>query len=515
MSEPSSEQDKYTIDEMMDRLKGRDQADSPDSELVTRSDGTQAMKVRKRRRRTDQTVNTETKRNQRVQIIQITGFVVLIIALGLIAGIGILYANSASFRDGLSAKSESVSGAKVVLKQFRMNPATANSAQMTMEWPAGNVLNSMSLRTIVAKIAPVSFLGKIFSGEEIVAATGELIVKAPSAGEPVRFSKAEQGVSPFKFNRYSVPALDIFFGGEKRYSNMLEKTEVSLYPGSLPGRSEVRFVGGLLKAESWPQMELDRSYMKIFGGSIDVMSLRFMIPTVKNTANQEKGFIDFSGKIQPLDTDATHVLAAVMESFRLNYLLGADLGRFILGRVETKEVSDSNFLVVKPGSDELPVLELTLGNALNSRIDLSGFNFLSKLSIGLNEDWYELPNFDNEISMLVKRQGERVEIREIKFEERGRMAVRGRLVNGAGGAISGELQIGLPEGIVVGSKNKKIDMMFGQVREGYRWVELIIGGTSAVPTDNFMELYDAAESSVKEKPEISPKDSFEGLIDEE
>jgi hypothetical protein len=52
---PNSDKDKYTIDEMMGRLKKRKEAEmSP--ELVTRSDGSQALRVKKRKRRTDQSV---------------------------------------------------------------------------------------------------------------------------------------------------------------------------------------------------------------------------------------------------------------------------------------------------------------------------------------------------------------------------------------------------------------------------------------------------------------------------
>ncbi len=56
--------------------------------------------------------------------------------------------------------------------------------------------------------------------------------------------------------------------------------------------------------------------------------------------------------------------------------------------------------------------------------------------------------------------------------------------------------------------------MFGQVREGYRWVDLEIAGTSAVPTDNFLDLYNAARSPQGEASEadLTAPDSFESLI---
>lgn len=516
MSEQSSEPEKYSLDEMMDRLKGRDGEGKSDGELVTRSDGSQAMKVKKRRRRTDQAVNKETKRNQRMQILQITGFAILIAAIGLIAGIGIIYANSTSFRDGLTSTLETASGAKVELKQFRMNPATANSNKVNLEWPGGNALQSLQVLNIVSKIAPASFLGNAFSGEEIVASTGDLILKSPVVGEPVRNSEAATGELPVRFNRYFVPVLNIYFGGEKRSANMLGKTEASLFPGGINGQAELRFNGGLLKAEGWPPLALDRSYIKFRGQDLEVKSLRFGIPVAPNKEDTDRGYINFSGIVQPLNPDATHILGVELSSFRLSYLLGADLGRFFLGRLETAETPESNFLLVTPGSSDSAKLELATTNALDSRIDLSGFKFLPSLAKVLEDRWYELPNFDDGVSMLVSREGDAVELKEFTLEKRGRMAVRGTMRNGEGGQIRGKIRVGIPDGMITSVKNKRIDAMFGQVREGYRWIDLEIGGTSAVPTDNFLDLYNAARVSeeAREADTVSP-DSFENLIDPE
>lgn len=516
MSDQSSEPEKYSLDEMMDRLKGRDEAGNPEGELVTRSDGSQAMKVRKRRRRTDQAVNNETRRNQRIQIMQIAGFAVLIVALGLIAGIGIIYANSTSFRDGLISKLEAGSGAKVDLKQFRMNPATANSGRVDFEWPGGNALGSLQLSGIVAKIAPASFLGKAFTGEEIIADAGDLVLQAPVAGNPSRTTGGTTGKLPVRFNRYSVPALNVYFGGEKNPENSLAKTEASLFPGGLAGKAELRLNGGLLKSGDWPPLALDRSYMVFRGPDLEVKSLRFGIPVEANKKDMDPGFIEFSGTVKPLDPNATHTLGVELSSFNLSYLLGADLGRFFLGRLETLDTPDSNFLLVTPGSPDQALLELATTNALDSRIDLSGFKFLSNLATVLEDRWYELPNFDDDVKMQINRKGGVVEVKEFSLEKRGRMAVRGSIRNGEAGQIRGTLRVGVPEGMILAADSKRLNAMFGQVREGYRWIDLEIGGTSAVPTDNFLELYHAAKTAVEEQaPEMRTNDSFENLVDPE
>ena len=497
----------------MDRLKGREDEGKSQGELVTRSDGSQAMKVKKRRRRTNQTENKETKRNQRLQILQITAFAILIVAVGLVAGVGIIYANSTPFRDGLTSKFESASGAKVDLKQFRMNPATANSNRVELDWPGGNVLESLNVINVTAKIAPASFLGKAFSGEEIVANSGELMLKAPVAGEPALHTASAGGELPVKFGRYSVPTLNVFFGGEKRSANMFEKTEASFFPGGIAGQGELRFNGGLLKTEGWPSLALDRAYMKFRGQDLEVKSMRFGIPIAPNEKDADRGHINFSGTVQPLDPGASYSLAVELESFRLSYLLGADLGRFFLGRLETVETPDSNFLLLTPATPDSAKLELAGTNALGSKIDVSGFKFLLTMANVLQDTWYKLPDFDSNVSMLVSREGSAVELKEISLEKRGRMVMRGDIRNGEAGQIRGKLRIGIPDGMILSSKSKALNAMFGQVREGYRWIELEIGGTSAVPTDNFLELFEAAKVGAEsEEADAVAPDSFESLI---
>jgi hypothetical protein len=515
MSAPSSEPEKYTIDEMMDRLKGRDASDNT-PELVTRSDGSQAMKVKRRRRRTNQAVNEETKRNHRIQVVQIAGFAILVVVLGLAAGICVLYANSSSFRKSLLGKLEDSSGAKVSLIQFRVNPATANAGKAVMEWPEGNALASLDLTAVTAKIAPASFLGNTFSGEEIVAGQGELILRAPSEAHSKPNKSGTEGDLAVKFQRYSIPSLNIRFGGAAGQGRTLKGTEASFYPRMIQGQAEMRFQGGLFEFDAWPPVVLDRSYIMIRDGNFEIQSMRFMMPKAPNDRKVDKGFIDFSGTIKPLETGTTHTLEASVQELSLPFLAGADLGRFFLGSVDSAQIPDSNFLTFTPDSPESSVLEVTLSNSLNSRIDLGGFKFLAQLSAALDDRWYEYPNFDDEVALLVKRRAGKVEIDKINLVSRGRMVVRGSVANAEGGAISGTLRIGIPDTTVSAAPNKRLNLLFGEVREGYRWLDVAISGTSAVPEDNFKELYlKAAETPVEEPsaPDESP-DKFENLIEE-
>ena len=93
------------------------------------------------------------------------------------------------------------------------------------------------------------------------------------------------------------------------------------------------------------------------------------------------------------------------------------------------------------------------------------------------------------------------------------MVVRGELFSGEGGMIKGKLRIGIPESTVTAAGDKKIAKMFGDVLEGYRWIEVEISGTGAMPEDNFMTLYmDNSSQKPSSDREGMPQDSFEELI---
>lgn len=513
MPDPSSDPEKYTIDEMMDRLKGRESSDTS-PKLVTRSDGSQAMKVRKRKRRTNQADKEDAKRNHRVQLIQIAGFVILVVLLGLAGGIAILYANSSAYREALLEKLEVSSGAEVSITQFRINPATANANKVLLKWPAGNALGSLALDSITAKVAPQTFLGKVFSGEEIVARKGKLWLRAPDKLQPIRHKREAGGALPVRFSRYSVPFLDIGFG-EATGRRRLAGTEASFYGGVVADHAEIRLQGGLLEFDQWPPLVLDRSYIKVSDGALQIQSMRFGIPKGADVSKADTGSIDFTGTVNPLEAGAIHTLGANVQGMRLPYLVGVDFGRFFTGGVDSAEIPDSNFLAFSPDSPDSAVLELTLTNSVDSRIELGGFVFLSQLAAVLDERWYEAPIFEDDATFVVRRLGADVEIKDISFVNRGRMSIRGSLSNGNAGTLAGTLRIGLPETTVTAAQNKRLDLLFGPTREGYRWLDVKVGGTSAMPKDNFKEQYTKAGEapSAEAKPKADDPDTFDSLIE--
>lgn len=526
MPDSNSEPERYSIDEMLDRLKQRE-PEQGEAQLVTRADGTQALKVRKRKRRTDQPRDRLKAQNQRMQLFQIAGLVIFVVLILLVAGGLVLYANSSGYREKLITSIERLSGSEVKLKQFRMNPATASASKLEMGWPEGSVLHRLEVTGLKAKIAPINFLGGVFHGEELVGHKANLFLSGAPATEPVaKNEKAEQSI---EFGRYFAPSVNIFFSKEQKWDRMLEGTEVSCFQTSSKGDGEIRLNQGILKFKGWPKMALDRSYIRVQKDQLDVQTLRFHLPDVQVDGKADRGYIDFTGKIRPADPGATHVLNAQLDDFQLPYLLGDDLGRFFRGAVTHQTGQDSQSQIeFKTDTEGSVVLNLNLTQAVGSRLQLLQFKFLGQLAIALEDAWYEVPIFDHDIGLSLKRSAQAVEVGHFKFSQRGRMVVEGSLnTDGSGGKISGKLRVGIPASIIEAGDNRRLEALFSPESEDYRWLDLEIKGTSAMPIDNFKELYQSVDLSKQvvetpvqetEKPEETKEpgvDTFENLIEGE
>jgi hypothetical protein len=526
MSDSNSEPERYSIDEMLDRLKQRE-PEQGEAQFVTRSDGSQALKARKRKRRTDQPRDRLKAQNQRMQLFQIAGLIIFVVVILLFAGGLILRANSSSYREKLITSIELISGSKVKIKQFRMNPATASASKLEMSWPEGSVLHRFEVTGLTAKIAPINFLGGVFHGEELTGSEASLFLTGAAVTDPNEKDEREKAEQSIQFGRYFIPSVNIFFSTELKWDRMLEGSEVSYFHNPSKGDCEIRLNQGILKFKGWPKLALDRSYIRIQKDELDVQTMRFHLPEVQVDGKSDKGYIDFTGKMRPADTGTTHVLNAQLDDFQLPYLLGQDLGRFFRGAVTHHADKDrQNQIEFKTDADENAVLKLNLTQAVGSRLQLLQFRFLGQLAIALEDAWYEVPIFDHDIEISMKRSGEAVEIDRFQFTQRGRMVIEGSLnAEGSGGKISGKLRVGIPASIVEAADNRRLEALFSPESEDYRWLDIEVKGTGAMPTDNFKELYQSVdlkkqvvETPVQEteKPKEAKEpglDTFDSLIE--
>jgi len=493
MSGAPSEPEKYSIDEMMDRLK-TPSSGNPDEEgeLVVRADGTQAIRVRKRKRRSSQPVKEQHIRNRRARILQVSAAMVLIVVAGLTIGAAVIYANSPPFREGLVQKISQSTGAEVDLQTFRMNPKSANAGTLQLKWPAGNVLDNLFVRGINADIFPSSFLGKSMNGEEITVTQGILALRIPQPGEPLRTEAAPEGALPIQFKRYRFPSFNLTLGDTTAPAISLVKSEASFAPNAVSGRTQFSLNQGDLTVSGWPKLRMSRAFIEFRGKEIDIVGLRVM------DENDNRGVFELSGTVLPYSPDRLSTLSVQLESFPLGGLTSTAFGKLFSGRIDSLPTTKSNYLTFHPS--ETPATKLAIGfrSSLTSNMEITGFPFLVALSQTLEDNWFQRPVFAGEDAAgSLLREAGTVSLHDIRFENKGRMALRGSISMAANQNLSGNLEVGVAEAMINTSRTPRLKTLFGPAKEGFRWITLKIGGGAAAPTDNFKELYLAPDTAPK------------------
>jgi hypothetical protein len=480
-----SEPEKYSIDEMMDRLKSRPEEDPlHDGELVTRADGSQAIKVRKRKRRSHQPHKELEKKTRRTRMIQVSGALLLLLLAAFSVGSAIVYSNSAPFREGVLRMIRETTGSQVRMEEFRVNPSHAVAGRLEFTWPEDGILRDLTVRGVSASIAPAFFFGKSITGEEITCADG-ILTLGPPAGLATS-GPAGDKPSPIHFNRYAITRFNVLLGDAARPAASLVDSEASFQKDSENGRPQLLLNRGHVQLPGWPKIRIDRAHLEFRDREVDVVGLRLLHET------DNRGVLEMSGTVSPHATDRPSTLDVRMESFLLSGIAGPEIGQLLAGRIDTQSKLKSNYLAFTPGSQTAANLEVSFRNASNSSFNVQGFPFLAQLALMLDDKWYAQPVFDNEANGSLRRQGATVTLEDLYFEQKARMALRGSLTIAADRRLGGTLEVGLTEAMLKASGHPKLNAMFGPADEGFRWLALSISGSGAKPADNFLQLADAA-----------------------
>jgi hypothetical protein len=501
-----SEPEKYSIDEMMDRLKNPP-AEEPleDGELVIRADGSRAIKVRKRKRRSHQPHKEMLKKSRRARMIQVAAALLLLLMAAFAVASAIVYSNSAPFREGVIRMIRDTAGAEVQLEEFRVNPSHAVAGRLLLKWPEGGILGDLTLRGVSASISPAFFFGKSIQGEEVNCAEGTLNLQAPSpitASTPVTTAGKP---SPIRFKRYAIPRFNVRMGDLTRPSASLLESEASYETDSENGRLELLLNRGQIYLPGWPKLRMDRAHIEFRDREIDLVFMRLLHEI------DSSGMLELVGTVSPYATDRPSTLDVRMESFLLSGIVGPDLGQLFAGRIDSQSKVKSNYLAFTPGSEAGVTLAVTFRNALNSSLEIQAFPFLTHLSLMLGDNWYERPVFETEANGTLRRQGAMVALEDLHLEQKARMALRGNLTLAADRRLDGTLAVGLPEAMIKSSGHPKLEAMFGPVDGGFRWLSLKITGSGGKPVDNFLEIADATRPAKPSPQPESKVPSFEDL----
>ncbi len=504
---PSNEPEKYSIDEMMERLQSRPEDGLPeDGELVIRADGSQAIKVRKRKRRSRQPHKEKLVVSRRSRIIQVAASLVLLLLAIFGCGIALVYANSAPFRESLIGRISTRTGGVVELGQFRMTPTRANAGQIHLNWPEGNVIQDISFRTVSANIAPSSFLGQSMNGDEVTSPEGTVTLRVPDPSKPRLAQGAGQKSSgDVVFKSLSCANLTVLLGEKAFPMARISKTEASFVPANSKGLPQLLLNRGELAIPGWPKLLIDRSYIEFRGSVLDVVGMRF------RSEKESIGHFEVSGTISPYDTATESILSVQLKTFPMAGIVGPEWSRMFNGQVDSRPAAKSNFLSIQTGPDLGGALEVSFAGSAASPFQVSRFPFLFAIGQITDDGWYENPRFEGDASGVLRRTNGCVYFEKLDFSNKSRMALQGNVSSSADLKLSGQLKVGLADAVIIASKNAKLNSLFGPPDEGFRWLTLKISGTVMSPSDNFRDLYDATREAAAPAADKTQAPSFEDL----
>ena len=270
---PDSDQESYSLDEMMDRLKSRgSQATEGEPELVTRPDGSQVLKVRKRKRRSHQPHKVEEERRRKRSLIMVSVIVAVVVVVGLGILGWMLYLNSSGYRGKVIDQVSSWTGATVEMRSFRATPVSAAADQMVMSWAEDMPVASLKLNQLRGDLMISSHLTGTWRGEKMSASSGDLVFRS---AEPLSsVTRAPDGALPFR-SPFGVSRLNVRFGeGERPVMVFMDSSASLSVPNPESPVGNVVLEGGKTRIGTWGRFELDSASFSMSNSGVRLGSLR-------------------------------------------------------------------------------------------------------------------------------------------------------------------------------------------------------------------------------------------------
>lgn len=475
MSKQETEPQSYSVDEMMERLRDgeREKEQKASSELVTRPDGTQVVRVRKRKRRSQQEESKSKSGSRSAKSGRKPLAIVLVLAVlvlvGVAIGLVVLLAryNSQGFRTSLEGAIGQAAGAATVgVERMSVTPLGARAKSVTMNWGAERTLQSLRMDDLEADLSVGSFLIGQWSGEEVLAKSGEMILGAArtegaaggAAGESI-----EMG-----FTQYRCEFLNIYFGASGS-GNRLKNVELTLRTEEETG-TQLLLRGGEGLLSGWKPLAIDRGMAELTGDGMRLTSLRLM-PKGGETGEltmTSKGLLRAGEDVE---------LNLNLQNFPLSSVIGEGLGEIVDGTIES-ETGSLSFKSGSPGEWDLRI-EFTGKSA-----QMRGLPFLTIMQARLGDSEFARPRFD-QMKGVFLRNGSGMRLQDLELVTRSQMIVRGYLEVDQEGALGGRLEVGVEQSRMINGAGHKRSSAFSDPREGYCWVTINLSGTLERPTDDF------------------------------
>lgn len=504
---PADEPDRYSLDEMMNRLRSQGQG-SPDGEpeLVTREDGSQVMRVRKRKRRSRQPHKEEEKR-RRKKSLALAGFLLaLVMVLALLVLGWFLYLNGSGYRQKVADRVGAWTGSEVTLTSFRATPVSVGAGKVEFAWPEDAVASRLTLHGVVGDLRLSSHLGGEWTGREMVARNGgELVLRRVDGAPPVR-GELPEGKCPFRM-ALRTPKLRVRFGEGEQAALAVHDAKASfVIPDPAQRVGNLVLEGGRTRVPGWGVFGVRFASLRLDGDGVSLGNLQ-LVP--EGAPDAELRLI--GEEMPPLSVrGGESELRVRLKEVPSSVLLGGGLDQKIIGVFETlDDEHNTGALFLDPTDPGSLRFKVPIRSSLSSGVSVRGLGLFDELAAALEISNLAEPSFDSEGRALLTRDAATTRLDEIDFVAQGSVRLRGGIQVGARGELSGILEVGLPETTVLASGKASVRRVFARRDLGWQWASVTLSGTTRRPANNLAVLL------AQQDQEAGPaEDGPRGLDDE-
>lgn len=472
-----------------DRQKRSSSSDSDpsdprkDGELVTRADGSQVVKVRRRKRRSSQPQKKAAKKTNPKLKWAMLGLLIGILVI-LAAGTIFIIAkyNGRQFKESTEATISKLSGAETTaLTQLRVTPISAKASKVELDWGKHSFLQSASFNSLYANILATSFFSNEWIGEEVVARLGKIHLQTPATNlEP----PLERVLSPYQFGTFRCNQLDLHFGRD-RDAPAVTGLQIALRR-QVDERYQIVFQGGLMKIKNWPSLEISSGIVTLNARDCEIEALL-------EAGDAHKGELTIKGRIAK-DTSRPVILDVRAKDYPIQELLGAGLGRLIQGEIRS-DMGSLSYDYKKQAADTLSFIM-----PFNStELRISEMPFLTELQNLTGDTQYVRPTFNHCLGTMM-RTSEGVSLDNLSLTCSGVLTIKGGLSVNADGILAGDLNVGIPARLF--SKKSPPPSIFSEPHNGFIYTKITLSGSIHNPHDNLNQLLQT--SAHKNPPSPAP-----------
>ena len=479
MSHPEPE--KYTIDEMLERLRRKEASGGPeDGEWVTRPDGSQVLKVRRRRRRSKQPQKDLERKQRRRKLWTVSAVsgLVFVLALGFVGWL--IFLNSTAYQQSVIEKLGRWTGSQLDFHQFRATPVSVGAARVEAVWPEESPAARLVLQNLQGALSLESHLTGQWKGEAIRAATGELTLRP---GIPTPIGTDFEGAAPLQLPVRSANFTVRFGNGERPAAIVTGADATFVVPDPKFPASNLVLQDGRFRLEPWGLFKVRFASVRTAPDGVRVGNIQ-LVPETSPEAEirlvgEDLPAIGMTGGVSELRVNLKDVPAEI--------LFDEGLGKILDGRFETPEAEAAASLLLVDVTDPASArLVLPFQASLSANVSLLKLNVFPELAAAVDDPRLSRPKFQTEARGYLRREATQVRLEGLDLVSEGLLKVRGHMIDKEGG-LAGSLEIGLPEHSVNAIISGPLKDLFSASEGGYQWITVNLSGTVKEPKDDFAE----------------------------